>query len=192
MAQGSSVMHAGETSITSFTTSGSGTSYSCPIAAGVAALVIKARPNATAMQVINALKSTASNAASPNNLIGWGTVNAVAAINALPLTETPQLNTQPQTFGLGQNYPNPFNPSTYITYSLPEDAFVSLKVYNVLGQEVKTLVSGQQTATSHRVVWDGTDAAGTPVASGMYICRLTAMQSNGAVTADSKKMMLTK
>lgn len=185
-------MHAGESSITSFTTSGSGTSYSCPIAAGVAALVIKARPNATAMQVINALKSTASNAASPNNLIGWGTVNAVAAINALPLTETPQQTTKPETFQLEQNYPNPFNPLTSITYSLPEDAFVSVRVYNILGQEVKTLMNGQQAAHSHRVVWDGTDTMGKPVASGMYICRLTAVNANGALNTDSKKMMLAK
>jgi len=192
MAQGSSPMHAGESSITSFTTSGSGTSYSCPIAAGVAALVIKARPNATAMQVINALKSTASNAASPNNLIGWGTVNAVAAINALPLTETPQQTTKPETFQLEQNYPNPFNPLTSITYSLPEDAFVSVRVYNILGQEVKTLMNGQQAAHSHRVVWDGTDTMGKPVASGMYICRLTAVNANGALNTDSKKMMLAK
>lgn len=191
-AQGSSPMHASEFGITSFTTSGSGTSYACPIAAGVAALVVKARPNATAMEVINALKSTASNAASPNNLIGWGTVNAVAAINAIPLTRVKESDATPKQFVLEQNYPNPFNPTTSISYTLPEDAFVSVRVYNELGQEVRTLTNSQQGQSSHRVVWDGTDTFGRSVASGMYLYRISAVTSSGKVIVQSKKMMLLK
>ena len=191
-AQGSSPMHASEFGITSFTTSGSGTSYACPIAAGVAALVVKARPNATAMQVINALKSTASNASSPDNLIGWGTVNAVAAINAIPLTGIQPSEEMPATFALDQNFPNPFNPSTYIVYTIPEDAFVSVTLYNELGQEVRTLVSAQDAAGSHRIMWDGKDSAGKPAASGMYLYRISAVTSNGNIFTQSRKMMLLK
>lgn len=192
MAQGSSPMHASESGITVFTTSGSGTSYACPIAAGVAALVVNARPNATAMQVITALKSTASNASNPNNLIGWGTVDAVAAINAIPITGVREPEARPTTFHLDQNYPNPFNPSTSINYSLPEDAFVTVKVYNALGQEVKTLVSSQQTANAHRIMWDGTSASGQVSPSGMYVYRLSAMIAGGKFLTDSKRMILLK
>ena len=192
MAQGSSPMHASESGITVFTTSGSGTSYACPIAAGVAALVVNARPNATAMQVITALKSTASNASNPNNLIGWGTVDAVAAINAIPITGVREPEARPTTFHLDQNYPNPFNTSTSINYSLPEDAFVTVKVYNALGQEVKTLVSSQQTANAHRIMWDGTSASGQVSPSGMYVYRLSAMIAGGKFLTDSKRMILLK
>ena len=192
MAQGSSPMHASESGITVFTTSGSGTSYACPIAAGVAALVVNARPNATAMQVITALKSTASNSSNPNNLIGWGTVDAVAAINAIPITGVREPEAQPTAFHLDQNYPNPFNPSTFISYSLPQDAFVTVKVYNALGQEVKTLVSRPQTANAHRIMWDGTSASGQVAPSGMYVYRLSAVTAGGKFLSESKRMILLK
>ncbi len=192
MAQGSSPMHASEFGITSFTTSGSGTSYACPIAAGVAALVVHARPNATSMQVINALKSTASNAGNPNNQIGWGTVDAVAAINAIPISGVSEPESHPTAFHLDQNYPNPFNPTTYIQYSLPENAFVSVKVYNALGQEVKTLVNGEQAAQGHRIAWDGTTASGMPAPSGMYVYRLSAASADGKLFSESRRMMLLK
>jgi hypothetical protein len=76
--------------------------------------------------------------------------------------------------GLGQNYPNPFNPSTTITFTLPEPSEVSLRIYNLGGQLVKTLVSGNAAAGRHQVVWDGTDAGGQQVASGIYYCRMQA------------------
>lgn len=192
MAQGSSVWNASSSGTTSYGFNGSGTSYACPLAAGAAALVIKARLNATAIQVINALKSTASNASSPNNLIGWGTINVVAAINSIPATNVRENGTLPSDFHLEQNYPNPFNPSTSINYSLPEDAFVTVKVYDALGREVKTLISGHQTAESYRIVWNGTDASGRSVASGMYLYRIVATNASGKVFADSKRMMLLK
>jgi len=78
------------------------------------------------------------------------------------------------------NYPNPFNPQTTIQMVLPEDGFVSLKIYNVLGQEVATLVSDNLSAGSYKYVWNANDAA-----SGIYIYRL---ESNGLVL--DKKMIL--
>jgi subtilisin family serine protease len=190
-AQGSSVRVASSTNPTGYGSS-QGTSFSCPLTAGVAALIVKARPNATPVQIANAMRSTASRASTPDNQYGWGIVNALAAINALPLTETPEQNTSPTDFKLEQNYPNPFNPTTYINYSLPEDAFVSVKVFDELGREVKTLISSHQTAPGHRVVWDGRDASGSPVASGLYVYRLSATNASGKVFTDSKKMMLLK
>lgn len=190
-AQGSGVRAASATNPTGYS-SVSGTSFSCPLSAGVVALIIKARPNATPVQIGNALRSTASRASTPDNTYGWGIINAMAAINAIPLTETPEQNTSPTDFKLEQNYPNPFNPTTYINYSLPEDAFVSVRVYDELGREVKTLIASHQTAPGHRIVWDGNDASGNPVASGLYVYRLSATNANGKVFTDSKKMMLLK
>jgi subtilisin family serine protease len=182
MAQGSSVWNASSSGTSAYGFNGSGTSYACPLAAGVAALVVHARPNATAMQVINALKSTSSNASSPNNLIGWGTLNAVAAIDAIPPTDVKEMKLQPGDFALEQNYPNPFNPTTTISFAVPTSSLVVLKVYNVLGQEVTTLVDGVESAGTHKVSFDARN-----LASGVYFCRMRAGEF-----AASKKLLLAK
>ena len=88
----------------------------------------------------------------------------------------------PAVFNLNQNYPNPFNPSTSITYSIPEDGFVNLVVYDVTGKEVKRLVSGKQQAGAHTVSFNAND-----LATGIYLYQL---QTNNLVT--TKKMMLLK
>ncbi len=77
-------------------------------------------------------------------------------------------------FRLDPNYPNPFNPSTTIRYQTALSGTVSLKIYNMLGQEVRTLVNAAQTAGEHTVQWDGKDHAGKAVSSGIYIYRLQA------------------
>ena len=91
---------------------------------------------------------------------------------ALPLTASSSLML-PQGFALGPNYPNPFNPSTIIPYQLATTSRVRLDVFNVLGQRVATLVDEQQAAGMYRARWDGTDAAGSAAAAGVYIYRLT-------------------
>jgi FlgD Ig-like domain/FG-GAP-like repeat len=79
----------------------------------------------------------------------------------------------PDDYVLEQNYPNPFNPSTELRFSLPVDKKVSLTVYDMLGQEVKTLVADQEyTSGSHTIAWDGTNNAGKSVASGSYVYTL--------------------
>ena len=95
----------------------------------------------------------------------------------------------PKEFVLYQNYPNPFNPGTLIRYDAPVDGVVSLKVYNLLGQEVRTLVNEQQTAGHHEVAFDGKS-----LTSGVYFYRLTVVPSDGrqASFVDTKKMVLTK
>lgn len=87
----------------------------------------------------------------------------------------------PKSFGLSQNYPNPFNPTTRIDYQLPNDAHVTIKVYDVLGREVATLVDGQQTAGYHEVSFNGAS-----LASGIYFYKMTA----GNYTAVKKLMLL--
>jgi|GEM_PF-3416506 len=81
----------------------------------------------------------------------------------------------PVAFALAQNYPNPFNPTTTLEYSLPKNGQVVLKVYNLLGQTVCTLVDEVQKKGFHTVVWDGRNAHGMPVPSGIYFCRLEFM-----------------
>jgi hypothetical protein len=91
-------------------------------------------------------------------------------------------NSMPAAFTLNQNYPNPFNPSTMIQFEVPEAQFVTLKVYNVLGQQVATLINNQLGAGRYRAEFDGTN-----LPSGTYLYRLQA----GTFT-ETKKMLLVK
>jgi len=78
----------------------------------------------------------------------------------------------PKEFSLSQNYPNPFNPTTVIRYALPENQYVSLKVYNLLGQIVTTLVNSQKAPGYYQVLWNGKNSSGQDVASGVYFYRI--------------------
>jgi hypothetical protein len=84
------------------------------------------------------------------------------------------VESKPTHFNLDQNYPNPFNPETVIKFSLPQDSRVSLKVYNILGQVVNTLVDETLPAGNHSVSWNGKNERGTDVASGVYFYRIKA------------------
>jgi photosystem II stability/assembly factor-like uncharacterized protein len=84
-----------------------------------------------------------------------------------------------------QNYPNPFNPHTTISYRLSSPGDVSLTIYNVLGERIRSFSFADQSAGQHRMTWDGRNDAGRPVASGLYFCR---MDAGGA--AYTRKMVL--
>ena len=106
-----------------------------------------------------------------------GQMNAFVA--KLSLTDTPVLSETamvklPKAFDLEQIYPNPFNACTQIRYQISTDGFVSLKIYNTLGQDVRTLVDAAQKVGGHAVTWDGRDDGGRELASGLYFCRLKA------------------
>jgi hypothetical protein len=92
----------------------------------------------------------------------------------------------PIKFELNQNYPNPFNPSTTISFSLPESGKVILKIYNVIGKEIKTLVDGYREAGIYTVNFNAESAVGG-LASGMYLYRLS---TNGFT--ETKKLLLMK
>jgi hypothetical protein len=98
----------------------------------------------------------------------------------------------PQAFALLQNYPNPFNPSTVVSFRLPATSTVRLTVYNLLGQEVATLVNGSFGAGQHQVEWTGRNATGSAMASGVYFYRLEAKSSTGESFSSLRKMMLVK
>jgi hypothetical protein len=80
----------------------------------------------------------------------------------------------PEVFALHNNYPNPFNPVTNISYDIPEVAQVTLEIYNVSGQKVRTLAQGQHEPGRYRIQWNATNDYGNPLSSGMYIYRIRA------------------
>lgn len=98
--------------------------------------------------------------------------DALGQINTLQGAHLSDLNPVPAKFALAQNHPNPFNPETQIGYQLPESGDVSLTIYNLLGQQVHQLVNTSQAAGFYRVTWNGQDALGRSVASGVYFYRL--------------------
>ncbi len=77
-----------------------------------------------------------------------------------------------ETYQLNANYPNPFNPSTTITYSLGNSGFTTINIYNLLGKEIRSLFSGQQTNGNHTIVWNSKDDSGSSVSSGVYVLRI--------------------
>jgi hypothetical protein len=85
------------------------------------------------------------------------------------------------------NFPNPFNPTTTISYSVPTSGPTTVKVYNLKGQEITTLVNNEMTSGNYSVVWNGTDSKGNSVSSGIYFVRV--QNSGKAVTS---KMLLSK
>ena len=80
----------------------------------------------------------------------------------------------PTLFNLYQNYPNPFNPITSLRYDLPEQAQVTLTIYDLMGREVTQLVNTTQQAGDRSVQWDATDSFGSPVSAGIYFCQIRA------------------
>jgi protocatechuate 3,4-dioxygenase beta subunit len=116
-----------------------------------------------------------SNTGAPNN------ANAnFSIIQTVTGVEQPAAGSLPTSFGLAQNYPNPFNPSTTIRYTVASSGPVSLKVYNLLGQEITTLANGYQTAGTYQVEFNGKG-----LASGIYFYRLHSQSTDIA-----RKMIL--
>ena len=108
--------------------------------------------------------------------------NPVVSLGALDVQSTPS------EFALHQNFPNPFNPQTNIPYDLAESGDVVLRIYNLLGQEVRTLVSERQPAGRYKVQWAGMDDRGVSVSSGIYFYQV----SVAGKFQDAKRLMLLK
>ncbi|MBN1481336.1 DUF3160 domain-containing protein [candidate division KSB1 bacterium] len=100
-------------------------------------------------------------------------------------TIAPKPNGIPAQFALSQNYPNPFNPQTFFKIELPREAFISLRVFDIRGRKVRTLVSSVQPAGQYIVPWDGTDDAGNSLTSGIYYYQMQADRFS-----DVKRMIL--
>jgi hypothetical protein len=122
---------------------------------------------------------------------GANVYNATITMIESSTTGVTSTSAQPAVFALEQNYPNPFNPTTDIRFSLPGNARVQLRVFNVLGKAVKTLYDGRLPAGEHVVRWDGTNDSTERMASGIYVYRLEA-QSEQHTFQQSKRMILIK
>lgn len=126
-----------------------------------------------------------SNTISAASTLGDAKTNLKTAVNGLvKITTTVKSSDDnlPKTYSLSQNYPNPFNPTTQICYSIPKDEYVSLKVYNLLGEEVAVLTTGFRPAGNYVVTFNG-----SKFASGIYFYRLKADEF-----VETKKLILSK
>ena len=121
-----------------------------------------------------------------NLFVGTG-LNGLWYRSISGLTEVKKETETPTIFSLSQNYPNPFNPTTTFQYALKDEAAVTIKIYNILGKEIITLVNETQPAGYQSITWNGTDHSGNPVPSGIYIC-----QMNAGNYTKSQKMVLMK
>ena len=117
---------------------------------------------------------------------GYG--RAVRCVNDIPVGIDEHGGAErPDAFNLTQNYPNPFNPATVIEYSVPSRTDVTIEIFNVLGQKVRTLVNESKAAGLYWIEWNGSDEAGYSVSTGVYLYRFYA----GDVV-QTKKMLLIK
>jgi subtilisin-like proprotein convertase family protein len=99
----------------------------------------------------------------------------------------------PANFELTQNYPNPFNPTTNVAYNLPSDANVTIRVFDMLGRTVATLINGFQPSGSYITTWGATNNLGQTVSSGIYLYRMDATPVDGSASySAAKKMVLTR
>ena len=123
------------------------------------------------------------------------TVENVVLVNS-SLQKIPNINVEiildgssaiPTDYSLSQNYPNPFNPETQIQFSIPQEGFVVIKIYDMLGQEVATLFNGHTLQGRYTLNWNGKDNSGNNLSSGTYVYRMTAGDFVSA-----KKMVLIK
>jgi subtilisin family serine protease len=151
-----------------------GTSFSCPLVAGVATCVLGAHLEKTPVEIITALRATASMAGAPDNKRGWGVPNGFAALNWI--ADTAGVPGQPGSLRLALISPNPVHANgapTLLQFSrsgragAPADA--SLRLYDALGRSVRTLWSGTLAAGAGAIVsWDGFDQDGRAAPSGLY------------------------
>lgn len=150
--------------------SGSGTSFSCPMTAGACAIILSANYSLTPMQVRQLLTQTADSSFAPSRRRGWGLINTWEAVKIAKNMTSINNNTYASVikgYELSQNIPNPFNPSTVISYSLKANSNVSIKIYNILGSEVSTLVNERQNEGSYSVDFNGSN-----LSSGVYFYSL--------------------
>ncbi len=97
-----------------------------------------------------------------------------ASIQITSTSDKKEKKAIPKSFYINQNYPNPFNPTTFISYGLPEDAYVKITIYNIRGQEILHIVNRQQYAGKYNIAWNGFDHSGNQMASGLYLYEMHA------------------
>lgn len=155
----------------------------------VAKLYFKVSPDAKQLEIVP------FEAKQPDHLLAWYYNDESTGEILVKSVQPEVVNTSfrpgdwaiPDVYGLSQNTPNPFNPVTSFSYSLPQAGDVKLTVFNILGQNVRNLVNNYQEAGTYSVVWDGKDASGKPVSSGVYFYQIKTGEYE-----KTRKMMLLK
>ncbi|MDY6915024.1 MAG: T9SS type A sorting domain-containing protein [Candidatus Cloacimonadota bacterium] len=122
-----------------------------------------------------------------NGLNNGGIIKYASLKIVFPEDGSTQPSVVPVAGRLSQNYPNPFNPETTINYEMTQPGNVTIEIYNIKGQKIKTLVNSTKDAGEHSVVWNGRDESGNSVSSGVYFYKMQA----GKYTS-TKKMILMK
>ena len=166
-----------------------GTSLSTPLVAGVVALLLEAYPEATPLQILAALRATSSQANRPDRRMGWGIVRGLAAHAYIP-TITAAATPLAARFTLAVT--NPWRTHGSLQFTLPEPAAVTLRVFDVRGRSVRTLVDTTQPARVHAIAWDGTDDAGRALAAGIYFAKLHAAPADRAPWDAIRKITLVR
>lgn len=126
------------------------------------------------------------------NFFGWGPYFEVYSFEVGITTGVESASVEtPKAFTLAQNFPNPFNPRTTIMYELPSDSKVVIRIYNVLGNETRTLLESHKVAGRYSAIWDGTDNSGRKVPTGVYYYTMRAESNqNGTFIATRKVIVL--
>jgi subtilisin family serine protease len=162
-----------------------GTSMATPFVVGTASLMLAVNPDLTPEEVKEILISTADSILTINEkayILNPGAAVAKAQSKLLLPIVSSDRKIPITDFSLSQNYPNPFNPETTIRFNLPKESFVTLKVYNILGKEVATLVNEKKQPGEYKVKWRAEN-----LPSGTYIYQLRA-----GGFSEAKKMVLLK
>ncbi len=168
-------------------------SGAAPVLTGIIALMLEADSSLTSDKVKTILQNSAIKdeftGEVPNNQWGYGKVDAFAAISTTLGSTAIQSKDEfnPKLFSFAQNFPNPFNPETTIRYNLPNRGKVHIKIFNILGKEVISLINGTMPSGTHKVTWNGKDQFGKPVSSGIYIYQI---ETGNQIL--QKRMMLLK
>jgi subtilisin family serine protease len=158
----------------------SGTSFSCPLTAGAVGLLIQARPGWSPIDVINALRTTATQSASPDNLMGWGIVQAHSAMYASWAGVEDGVVPAERVIWAT---PNPTSRGTLVEFVLQERGRALVAIYDASGRLVRTLTDRVMSAGRHAAEWDGRDESARPVASGVYFAK---MRAAGGVHSSTK------
>ena len=153
-------------------TRASGTSFSCPLTSGLVALLLEAHPGWRPVDVRDALRATALNQDTPNNVIGWGLVQGLEARNWVSPTADVPVAPHASSLALALG-PNPLRAgrSLAIRFAAPAGGRIELDVLDLGGRRVTSLYRGDA-GGAREARWDGTDARGQAVAAGVYFVRL--------------------
>ena len=153
----------------------SGTSFSAPHVAGATALLLQLDSTLTTYKTKNILRTGAINdnftGATPNESWGGGKLRILNSLRLLPQFKEQENKSEitPEDFFLFQNYPNPFNSVTTVNFSLPKSSRLTINIYNIKGQLIRTLFNGKGITGTHTLKWDASN-----LSSGIYFIKMTA------------------